>query len=216
MIAGCGQSDTASPLFVPTPPPPVSPSTRPYRPLPTWDTHDPALQERFQIAEATYIAVLTNVPQATVGPRGTRTPHIWPTQAPIPTNVLYPAGEGRILEDGGTRLLSGTGVFKNQWQRDVGDQEIRVYFGADLYNGNQGLLVVGIFSRGEAPVTEVYRTPMLAGSIRAIGAVGEKLTVKAKDGIIFEFDLPTRTWIFPQGTPSAVVQTPMPTANPLP
>jgi hypothetical protein len=208
--------DTASPLFVPTVPPADTPTPRPYRPRPTWETTDPELQEKYRIREATRVAVLTNVPQYTPVPFSVLalTPVDYGPPIPPPTNMVYPAGDGMIVEVVGGGPAASQFSLENLWKRDVGDQHIRVYFGTEKYDGTQGLAVVETYAAGQGPTWSVYRTPMLAGEIRVIGAVGERLTVQAEDGTIFDFDVPTRAWIFPQGTP--VVRTPIPIRETLP
>jgi hypothetical protein len=44
---------------------------------------------------------------------------------------------------------------------------------------------------------DTYNTPTQAGAVQVIDAVGERLTLKAKDGTLFYFDVPSRQWLNP-------------------
>jgi hypothetical protein len=51
---------------------------------------------------------------------------------------------------------------------------------------------------------DLYKAPGQAESIEIIDAVGERLTLRADDGTLFYFDVPTRQWVNPAPTPTPV------------
>lgn len=171
------------------------------------------LQRRVEAREATRIAALTAVPQRTIGPDWTPSPITGPTRVPIaiPTNVLYPAGTGMILEDGMVDLQSKAGSFKNQWYKQLDNGEIRVYAGAEKRAPLQGLIVVSVRMRPQPRSIESYRTALQVGPVRVVSASGDQLTLRADGGTLFYFDLATRQWVTATPGPS-----PSPMLSPLP
>jgi hypothetical protein len=83
----------------------------------------------------------------------------------------------------------------------LSDRNIGVFAGGDGYAGDptQGLLVVVVKTPDRVPIgpVETYRTPMKAGPVEIIAAVGERLTLRAEDGTRFYFDVATRQWVNP-------------------
>src|SRR5579859_3283678 len=213
-IAGCGQTNQAAvtPVATLTTDSPTStaiPTPMYLTPLPT-PILPPTLAYQIQVREATRIAVLTSVPQATLGPDWTPPPQAFSTSLPLPPGVLHPAGAGTILEDGQSSSLLAFGHFQNQWFEQRDTQTIRVYAGADAHDDQQGLLVVTIHSPGQQPQEQVFLTPQRAGWIRVVDAVGERLTLQAQNTSLLYFDLPIHQWI--PITPTAL---PAPSSQPV-
>lgn len=193
LYAACGQVDPNTPI----------PTSQAYRPPPTRENMPSELQRRQEARESTRIAILTAVPQVTLAPDWTPPPVVWSTPVPIPSTVLYSAGAGMILEDGQVDLPSDTGSFKNQWYVQTANGEIRVYAGAEKRDVQQGLLFVSVRNSPQPRSIDGYYTPLRAGAVRIISAVGERLTLRAADGTLFAFDVPTRQWVNPPATPIA-------------
>lgn len=71
--------------------------------------------------------------------------------------------------------------------------------GPDFGIQDQGAIMVETTDRAGAviggPIT--YNTPTRAGFVTVVGAVGERLTLRAEDGTLFTFDVPSRQWVNP-------------------
>ena len=177
---------TSEPYLTPTPAVPLLP--------------DEVYRRRNKAAgTATRIAQLTHVPTWPPG-----RPRIYPTMPPetpsypIPTRA---AGVGRIVESGHVGDLPVFyGVFANQWHAEVGGLRIRAYAGIKSPTDglDRGVVVIRIFDSNRI-VTEIesYETPQRRGVVEVIDAVGQRLTLRAEDGTLFYFDIPTRQWVNP-------------------
>jgi hypothetical protein len=100
-------------------------------------------------------------------------------------------GAGTLVE-GGTPLVSAqsydTGAY---WYIEQGQRSIGVIPGALRADPTQGVVIV-IATRGSER-GGIYETPTKAGKLKIVSAQGEQLTLQAKDGSMFTFDLPTRS-----------------------
>jgi hypothetical protein len=133
----------------------------------------------------------------------------------IPKNGAYsslemarPSGDGVILETNFSPLNSDYRV-KNQWYANFGDKFTIVFAGGQQIETADrdkllddlswpGVLVVNVTdSDGKILANEggKYWTPVNAGPIRIVDAIGSKLTVVAKNGTAFVFDVSTRQFL---------------------
>jgi len=181
---------TSTPYLTPTPEAPL-PSDEVYK------------RENSYAGTATRIAQLTHVPTWPPGH-----PRIYPTIlpktpfSPIATRV---AGVGKIVESGHVGDLSTVhGVFANQWRAEVAEQNIHAYAGIkSLTDGlDRGVVVIRVFDRNRI-VIEIasYETPQRRGVVKVVDAVDQRLTLRAEDGTLFYFDIPTRQWVSPPSLP---------------
>lgn len=107
------------------------------------------------------------------------------------------AGVGTIVETG-QAPYPAIFSFENHWYANIGGGSIVVYAGAVNRNGNwsQGIIAVEV----NAPLTGqtgIYMTPIQAGSVHIVSAVGQRLTLAAANGRTFTFDLPSHTFVSP-------------------
>ncbi len=203
-VAGCARSPIST-----TPessPAATTPTPQAYRPPPTWENMSPEMQRIYQAEEATRIAILTTVPQVTLGPDWTPPVVMVSTAVELtPNSAVRVAGAGRIVEDSQTGFSSEAGLFRNQWQREADSPQGRVYThvyaGVEKRDPLQGLLLMEVITQSQSTSFGSYRTPLRVGPIRVIDAVGEQLTLRADDGTLFTFDVPTRQWVTPAPSP---------------
>lgn len=197
-----------------------------------WFTLDPKLlpPEKLAIMQAEYNkcvearkstgSVSARLTVVRPGPKNSPPPTPPPYIAPayIPHRAL---GNGTVLEEGNS-MFPGHYLIENQWWETVGDQWIRVYAGAqrgdglnDLPKPWQGILFVspatldGTFLPGGG----MYKTPKKVGSVKIVDGQGERLVLKAEDGTLFYFDVPTRQFV--SGLTTTVTPVP-PTVPPYP
>jgi hypothetical protein len=174
----------------------------------------PEMRRIYEAEEATRIAVLTTVPQVTIGPDWT--PPVVIVSTPVeltPDSAVRMAGVGRIVEDAQTGFSSEIGFFRNQWQEEADTPYGRVYTtifaGVERHDPLQGLIFMEVVTQSLSTSFGSYRTPLRAGSIQVIDAVGERLTLRADNGTLFYFDVPTRQWVMPAPPmPSSLPPTP--------
>jgi hypothetical protein len=69
-----------------------------------------------------------------------------------------------------------------------------VYAGLAKTEPGQGIVIVWTIGRNEC---SLYRTPIRAGSLRVVGAEGERLTLATPSGATFVFDVPRRKFVVP-------------------
>ena len=158
-----------------------------YDVLPTGEKRDMAIA-----AERTRLAAL-KTPQ----PAGVSKPI--PTDSPIQLADIpsRPAGAGTIVESGQAPFPAYY-VFQNMWYMKKGDRVIRVYAGAQRGDPQQGGKTLdkpwpGVLMIIASPGEEVqYLTPVKAGVVKIVDAVGERLVLNAEDGRAFYFDVPGR------------------------
>jgi hypothetical protein len=121
---------------------------------------------------------------------------------PWPTEPIRTAGAGAIYDDSFVQNPDNVIKVTNSWSENVGNQEIVVYAGAKFQyeDPQQGMLMVVIYLKGTWDIAsgpELYQSPSRAGKLRTIDAVGQRLTVRAENGTLFYFDVPTRAWVSP-------------------
>ncbi len=189
-------TDTPTPTY----PPPAGAGTK--------EAFDTAVARNLD-AMRTEIA-LTHAPTETPGD-----PPLYPTVTPI---------MGLINACAGTSSSGPQCV--NAWRGIINGDSIEIRAGNEGIDGDesQGLLEVGV--RGHPP-EDIYNTPQKVGSVRVVAVDGARVTLATIDlrtpvalltpwatttpGTIFYFDLITRQWLDPNGTPI-----PSPTLTPTP
>src|SRR6266536_3168684 len=102
------------------------------------------------------------------------------------------AGQGTIVETGWSPV-SKAYEFENQWGEESGSEALAVYAGAVRHDPSQGIVVV-LMAKIRTGKDGYYPTPTRAGSVRVVGAVGERLRLMATSGAQFVFDVPTRQY----------------------
>jgi hypothetical protein len=182
-----GQVVTQSPE-VPSPPPTASRADLP---------PELELQRLMQVREATRSALLTNVPQETIGPEWVPSPWAWSTPLPIAMGLVRSAGAGEITEDGQVAFYSSLFSIKNQWYAEINGQRIGVYAGSSKSDSAQGLLIVDVRPDNSMTASGVYSSPLQAGPLRIVGAQAQQLIVTSRSNAMFVFDLVSRQWISP-------------------
>jgi hypothetical protein len=125
--------------------------------------------------------------------------------APLVYAKATPAGAGMIFQTGLAPFSAIDYSIDNRWQETVAGAIIQVYAGSYSDDWNQGVVVV--LGRTGAS----YPTPGKHGFVYVVSAVGEQLTLRARDGTTFVFDVPTRSFL-----PTDPNDTATPTGTPLP
>ncbi len=147
----------------------------------------------------------------------------WVTPGPSPVPSLLPTPPAPTTLEGETpHQIAGAGIIwqetsphftklmhtRNQWVERENQQGNSVLVCAeskfpreDPQQGIIGVLYLehdsGTFISGP----DLYLTPLRAGAVQVIDAVGERLTLRAEDGTLFTFDIPTRQWVTPDPSP---------------
>ena len=122
-----------------------------------------------------------------------------------PTDPRIPAGAGWISNAQGPRPFPLIANIYNFWVERTDDQRIIVYAGSLSDNAAQGaVLIQRLNALGPIDAEpEIYTALLQAGGLRLVDAVGERLTLRADDGTLFYFDVPTRQWVTPDPTPAS-------------
>jgi hypothetical protein len=126
----------------------------------------------------------------------------------LPFSYSRPAGDGIIIEDSFTPLHSEYRI-KNQW-RFVDNNKITLVYAGGVLKGDvggdalqnelswRGILVVRVYDADQQVIrdeTGIYYTPTNAGPVRIVNAIGKRLTLVARDGTYFIFDVSTRLYL---------------------
>jgi hypothetical protein len=125
-----------------------------------------------------------------------------------PTAVVprTPAGAGTILESGASPL-SSMYVIENSWVFETQDRIYSVYAGGQAEEGPpqprsamQGLVSVWVWKPNGEPFPGgdggTYDVPVKnGGSVKIVGAQGQRLILKTDNGTTYYFDLPTRQFV---------------------
>jgi hypothetical protein len=130
--------------------------------------------------------------------------------AGVPTPIpLIPAGAGFIGSQGSAPTAAGQYSFANGWFEDnpsPGITDITVWAGAEnvrdpqtgaIVDQSKGLVVVfandthGLVGSGP----QYLPTPGKDGPVKVVAAVGETLALRAQDGAMFYFDVPSRQFV---------------------
>jgi hypothetical protein len=104
------------------------------------------------------------------------------------------AGNGTIVESGQAPFPAAMYTFENRWFERSGGAELVVYAGAAHDDPAQGVLAVRLVGTTMAPAT-IYRTPARSGSVRVVGADGERLQLLTPSGARFIFDVSSRSFV---------------------
>jgi hypothetical protein len=144
--------------------------------------------------EATQIAMARNAPQPPKGGLGAP-PDVIPTPGHPVSVPRFAAGQGTIVETGWSPV-SKAYEFENQWGEESRSEALAVYAGAVRHDPSQGIVVV-LMAKIRTGKDGYYPTSTRAGSVRVVGAVGERLRLMATSGAQFVFDVPTRQYVSP-------------------
>ena len=152
----------------------------------------------FDVPGRRWLSVLPTPP----GRPGTATPAVTATPLPMLPPAFRSAGGGTLLEYGLTTDPPIPDPITNQWYEpiDVGELskgQLRVFTGAEQGDAAQGLLIVATYGPYQTPTLQRYQSPQRDGTIRIVNAVGERLTLRADNGAVFYFDVPSRQWVTP-------------------
>ena len=190
------------------------PTASPIPGLPPDKTQDRQTNDLWDRAERTAVAM--NPP-----------PNPYPTeQVATPDALTTPEGEtphqvagaGIIWQEKWSPHFSKLMYTLNQWVERENQQgnSVLVCAGSkspreDPQQGIIGILVQVPNSGTIVSGPNLYLTPLRAGAVQVIDAVGERLTLRADDGTLFYFDVLTRQWVTPTPGP-----TPIPSLPPTP
>ncbi len=160
--------------------------------------------ELYRRARATALANHTPVP--VLAPIDTPVPPLTPWGGP-PTQV---AGAGIIIQTDycGLYKLITT---RNVWRETASNTTTMVCAGNTYISAQHAQLLVVLVNATTDIVLQdpaLYDAPSQAESVEIIDAVGERLTLRADDGTLFYFDVPTRQWVNPTPAPSPVPSLP--------
>jgi hypothetical protein len=148
---------------------------------------------------------------------GPREPIRMPTPLPPDPSRYSAAGAGTIDKIGCDQSFRGNGLKSNAWREKLQDRVYLACAGARPDDPAQGLLFVtflnakgtGELPKGQQPLEHFYPTPTKAGLVIITDAVGEVLTLQAKDGTLFYFDVGSLQYV--DGPPAAAAEkTPSP------
>jgi len=137
-------------------------------------------------------------------PPGARKPPI-PTAPPayVPPEFAIPripAGAGTIIQNGQAPFPAAQYRFQNRWLETKGGKAIGVYAGrmGSDFDTSQGVVYIIVSTSGVSPQPfggAPFLTPFRAGSVRVVGAEGERLTLTSETGVTFFFDVPTCAFV---------------------
>ncbi len=108
-----------------------------------------------------------------------------------------PPERGIINESGDPGIGWPLFVGLNGWKEIVNGKLVEVNAGSWRDDPSQGAVKVLATAPDEsnASPVETYQAPRKAGALRIIATDGFKLTLKAADGSLFFFDVPSRKWV---------------------
>lgn len=224
-IAGCGGGPTPleSPLATPTP---------------NWL----ATRQAAKQLEATWLS-RTSSPEKKETARAMATNDAatasfhTPQPTVFPTMAGTPAGAGTIVGGVAGPFSTISYSIQNRWYEDTEGGSVRTNVWAGAISkpeggaGQQGLVMVDVlrmYTIGNVTRTGLvesthYLTPCPVGSLRIVGAVGERLRLRSTSGATFYFDVPTRSYVnapactpTPTLTPSPTIVSPLPTPTDTP
>jgi hypothetical protein len=126
---------------------------------------------------------------------------------PEPTEPIRAAGAGVIYDDGWSTLFGKQMHIVNKWWETVGTRMTIVCAGGtfppeDTLQGKVLAAIEDTTTHAVVSGPDFYLTPSRHGLVRVIDAVGERLTLRAADGTLFYFDVPSRQWVAPPPGPS--------------
>src|ERR1051325_2826224 len=127
-----------------------------------------------------------------------------------------PLGAGILFwGDPGPFPAMGYTIRNGAWLETSGGKKIVVYTGAlrddpgVTFDASQGIVIILIGGS-----EETYKTSTQDGPVRIIDAQGERLVLKADNGKLFYFDVPSRQFVDSLAAPDPPTITPPPTAGP--
>ncbi len=167
-------------------------------PLPGWPVDKAAdIQQRDLMGRAYATA---NALDPT--PPGYRIPHPPTSAVPKPTEPMWSAGAGVIYDEAGPTEFDKQVHIVNFWWETMGDERLLVCAGRtlSLTEPSQGAILIALENAATGSIIgtpQMYPTPSRQGYVRVIDAVGERLTLRAEDGALFYFDVPSRQWVSP-------------------
>jgi hypothetical protein len=135
------------------------------------------------------------------GANSNRDPSTFPTLPGIPTPDRSIRLRG--IEDHPTTNFYN---IENGWQDQINGVWVMVFAGSDPKDPQQGRLIIW----PDHSKTETVKTPLKAGAVRITAVSNFQLTLQSKDGSVFYFDIPGRTFINALGD-VVVTVTPGPT-----
>ncbi len=134
-------------------------------------------------------------------PPGYHIPYPPTSAVPVPTEPIRPLGAGTVYDDSFDPVFSKQMRIANKWWEPVGDGTLVVLAGSgyQIRDAQQGGLII-VMEDAQHKLTgstESYLTPSRHGYVQVVDAVGERLTLRAEDGTLFYFDVPSRQWVSP-------------------
>jgi hypothetical protein len=129
-----------------------------------------------------------------------------PTPINVESSIVRRKAENGTIVETGFSLFPSFYLIKNQWYSEQNGKGISVFAGAQRSEpGGEksfeeplpGILIVEVIIGQKTLPDEggVYFTPEKVGPVRIVDAEGMKLTLVAKDGTVFIFDVATRQFI---------------------
>jgi hypothetical protein len=127
------------------------------------------------------------------------------------------AGAGMLIHGACGELFRNDNLDTNRWVEKLSDRSFLVCAGSDRNDPSQGTLFITAWSlngKGQLPGKQPlpagwFPTPSRLGTVTIVDAVGEVLTLKAKDGALFYFDVGASKYV--DGPPRpAPAKTPSP------
>jgi hypothetical protein len=128
--------------------------------------------------------------------------------------VFTPERPVGIIEMGDPTFYNEGYDIQNSWQRQIDNYWAQAYAGSLLDNPEQGVVIV-TWDLPNAPSGGVYLTHVRAGSVRIVAEQNYRLTLEAKDGTVFYFDVPGQKFATSL-TETVPTVTPRPTYTPIP
>jgi hypothetical protein len=180
------------------------PTASPIPGLPPDKTQDRQTNDLWDRAERTAVAM--NPPPNPYPTEQVATPAVLTTpEGETPHQV---AGAGIIWQEKWSPHFSKLMYTLNQWVERENQQgnSVLVCAGSkspreDPQQGIIGILIQVPNSGTVVSGPDLYLTPLRAGAVQVIDAVGERLTLRADDGTLFYFDVLTRQWVTPDPPP---------------
>jgi hypothetical protein len=140
-----------------------------------------------------------------------------PPSTPHPGGEYRAAGAGTLVQNACGEQFKGSDLNTNHWTEKLAEKSYLVCAGAQKGEPAQGTLYITVGNaKGSAELPKDqqlpvswFPTPRKAGEVTITDAVGEVLTLRAKDGTLFYFDVGSLKYV--DGPPKpAAEKTPTP------